>query len=902
MYIRRGRRYPRFSRVVSLLAVLTLLGGVCLTGHGAAEEYPRYFHSVFSSVSEVKTAAEATAREVEAEGIVLLKNSGALPLKPGASVALLGVTAMDPVYGGVGSASIGTGAAPDFRDALTASGFEITTGVLLDAYVSQEAGRRADRIGEVNWDRLTFEGHGEDAVFVVGRTCGEDNDATFPITDAENGDYLRLNADEMSVLDGLIAQKKAGMIRSVMVVINSANPIALDFAENADVDAVLWIGTVGHVGLYALGDVLNGTINPSGSLPDTWWMDNRLDPVQNNFGPMVYEGADDFRYPSVARSFNRYVVYQEGIYVGYRYAETRYADCVMGTPNTGDFRYEDTVARPFGFGLSYTTFAYSDLRVEKTGNGTRTEYQVTVDMTNTGSVSGKKAVQVYAQKPYTDYDRKWQIEKSAVDLVGFGKTSLLAPGATETVTIAVPEYFLTSYDAANTEVFILDEGTYALTVADNAHTAVNNILAASGYGVDGDPAMVFTADYAFDDETYASAYGTGVEVCSLFSCADMNRYDGCGSNEVTYYSRSDWAGTVTDGPVQLRMTSTMYADLLLTEDDLPDEDEADWPVMGADAGIRLIDMQGVPYEDERWETFLDQLTFEDMARLCVNGFRMTYPIAGIGKPMTIDHNGPTGVTQRYDYGENGYAHQLNDPDGQMIGTCYPCNGIAAATMNAQLMQHMGEMIGEEAMWAGYAGLYGSGLNIHRSPYEGRMFEYYAEDGVLTGLIDTAETLGIQSKGVYVYNKHLVLNEQEENRAGLGTWCNEQALREIYLRAFELPIIYADAKCVMSSYNRLGAVWSSACTELMTDWLRGEVGMDGFAITDMFDTTYMVKANAIAAGCDIPDSYAGDDISELIDFAPDGEWENPAMVQAMRRSCHRVLYTVVNSRGMDGIAR
>lgn len=324
--------------------------------------------------------------------------------------------------------------------------------------------------------------------------------------------------------------------------------------------------------------------------------------------------------------------------------------------------------------------------------------------------------------------------------------------------------------------------------------------------------------------------------------------------------------------------------------------------MGEDAGVKLIDMQGVPYEDERWETFLDQLTFEDMARLCVNGFRMTYPIANIGKPMTIDHNGPTGVTQRYDYGENGYAHQLNDPDGGMLGTCYPCNGIAAVTMNVQLMQHMGEMIGEEAMWAGYAGLYGSGLNIHRSPYEGRMFEYYAEDGVLTGLIDAAETLGIQSKGMYVYNKHLVLNEQEENRAGLGTWCNEQALREIYLRAFELPIIYADAKCVMSSYNRLGAVWSSACTELMTDWLRGEVGMDGFAITDMFDTTYMVKANAIAAGCDIPDSYAGDDISELIDFAPDGEWENPAMMQAMRRSCHRVLYTVVNSRGMDGIAR
>ena len=252
--------------------------------------------------------------------------------------------------------------------------------------------------------------------------------------------------------------------------------------------------------------------------------------------------------------------------------------------------------------------------------------------------------------------------------------------------------------------------------------------------------------------------------------------------------------------------------------------------------------------------------------------------------------------------DSGYAVQTNDPDKNMKGTCYPCNGIIAATMNSQLVEEVGELIGEDAMWAGYAGLYGTGLNIHRSPYSGRVFEYYSEDGILTGLIDARETVGIQSKGVYVYNKHFVLNDQENNRAGIGTWCNEQALREIYLRAFELPIIQADAQCVMTAFNRLGAIWAGAYTELLTDWLRGEAGMSGFAVTDMYDGTYMVKVNEIVAGNDLPDNFVGEDISELKDYGPDGAKANPMVAQALRTSAKRVLNTVVNSRGMDGISQ
>ena len=291
---------------------------------------------------------------------------------------------------------------------------------------------------------------------------------------------------------------------------------------------------------------------------------------------------------------------------------------------------------------------------------------------------------------------------------------------------------------------------------------------------------------------------------------------------------------------------------------------------------------------------------------------MTVSVTEIGKPETLDHNGPSGVTQKYSLGSNGYAVQTNDPNKEETGTCYPCNGIIAATFNDKLVEEVGNLIGEDAMWAGYAGFYGTGLNIHRTPYAGRVFEYYSEDGILTGLIAGVETKAIQSKGVYVYNKHFVLNDQEEQRQGIGTWCNEQALREIYLRAFELPIVNADAKCVMTAFNRVGATWSGASYNLQTAWLRGEAGMSGFGVTDMYDGSYMSKPHEVLAGNDIPDNYPGtsgtggdkstSDLGfEFAQYAPGASKENAPLARAMRESAHRILYTVVHSRGMDGIS-
>lgn len=891
------------SKVVSTLA------------EGETEGYARYFESKYNSIAELKAAGEAKVREVEGEGIVLLKNdNNILPLKEGSNVALVGVTILDPVYGGTGSGAVDANGAANYYDVMTQAGYNVVDKELLDYYVEKEAKRNAHEIGEIKWSKVKKNngdtiGNGEDVVFVVGRVGGEGNDVTVTIDDTLDDDYLKLNENELSILEGLKELKDDGKIRSITMIINSANPMSVGFLndEAYGVDAALWVGSVGQTGIYAVGDVISGKTNPSGSLPDTWWVDNQLNPVQNNFGSYTYADANNFDLGTNANKFNQYVVYQEGIYVGYKYTETRYEDVVMGTPNAGDFNYNSVVGYPFGFGLSYTSFSFSDMQVEKTGEGRQTSYDVSVKVTNTGAVAGKKTVQVYAQKPYTEYDKQNGIEKAAVELAGYGKTAILQPGESEVVKVNVPEYFLTSYDATGTGVYILDEGHYYLTVADDSHAAANNILAAKGMTTEngmtaaGDASLTYGMDYTFDAETYAASYGTGSEVKSLFADADVNRYEGSGDNSVVYYSRSNWAGTVTSGPVQLAMTAQIAADAKLDDSDLPDATGMEFPTMGESANLQLVNMMDYDYDDPQWDIFMDQLTYEQMAKLCANGLRMTINIDAIGKPLTVDHNGPSGVTQKYSVGENGYAVQTNDPQKDIKGTCYPCNGIIAATFNDELIREVGELIGEDAMWAGYAGLYGTGLNIHRSPYAGRVFEYYSEDGTLTGLVDAAETLGIQSKGVYVYNKHFVLNDQENNRAGIATWVNEQALRENYLRAFELPIVNADAKCVMTAFNRLGAQWAGAYTELLTDWLRGEAGMEGFAVTDMYDDTYMVKANEVVAGNDIPDNYVGDDISQFAAYGPNGSTPNAAVAQALRTSSKRVLYTVLHSRGMDGIS-
>lgn len=916
--------------------------------------YPRYYESEYSSVAELKAAGLAKGREVIAEGATLLKNNGLLPLS-GKNVSLFGASAATPVYGGTGSGAVDTAGAPNFVDSFEAAGLTVNNKSLMDWYIEKEYGREFSAgksgINEARWSRVaaspaasTF-GKGEVAVFVVGRVGGEASDLSatnhsdggknpLQADVTANSDYLMLNREELDVLAGLKGLKDTGALSGIVVLINSANPVACAFLDDAayGIDAALWIGSVGQSGIYAVGDILTGAVNPSGSLPDTWWTNNLYNPVMANFGKYTYTNAGDYSFASSASKYTSYVVYQESIYVGYRYTETRYEDVVLGTAGAGNFDYNEVVSYPFGYGLSYTEFSFDDLTVTKEGTGTDTTYNVSVKVTNTGSEAGKKAVQIYAQKPFVGRDG---VETSAVELVGYGKTTeIIEPNESEIVTVSVPEYFLTSYDALGSGVYILEDGAHYLTAAANSHEAINNILAAKGKTIadgmtaNGNSDMVHSIEYEFDKITYSKAYGTGKEVTSLFAGADINRYSGKGSNSVNYLSRNNWEGTLklwndsnadgeNDNYEKLVMTDAMRDDAVLDEADIPANDN-NWPVMGSTATkYRLINLMKdengapIPYEDKMWEDLLNQLTYEDLSRLCAVGLRMTVSLSSIAKPETLDHNGPSGVTQKYSAGPNGYANITDDPDKNMTGTCYPCNGIIAATMNDKLAKEVGELIGEDAMWAGYAGFYGSGLNIHRAPYAGRVFEYFSEDGILTGLINTHETIGIQSKGVYVYNKHFVLNDQEQHRQGLATWVSEQALREIYLRAFELPIVDADAKCVMTAFNRIGAVWAGASGELLTDWLRGEAGMSGFAVTDMYEGDYMSKPHEVLAGNDIPDNYPGSSGTgitigltnlgfEFEEYGPNGATPNAQIARAMRVSAHRILYTVLHSRGMDGV--
>ncbi|MCD8223127.1 MAG: glycoside hydrolase family 3 C-terminal domain-containing protein [Clostridiales bacterium] len=927
--------------------------------HEDTSEFIRYYESEYENIAELKAAGYDIVRRVEEEGAVLLKNDNdVLPMKD-TKLSLFGAASTDPLYGGTGSAGIESDDVPDYKTALENVGFTINN-ELYDWYSNSGYGRTIGEgntvtgfpisIGEAPWSEIEKNcgsglGTGEAALFIIGRNAGEGGDHEVANqSDGLNGDYLTLNTEELSILKGLKELKDEGRFSAIVVLINSPNPLSCAFINDDEygVDAALWIGAVGQTGLYAVADLLKGNATPSGKLSDTFWMDNRLNPAIANFGSYVYENADQYTFADPERFIN-YVVYQEGVYVGYRYTETRYEDKILGTPNTGDYQYEEVVAYPFGYGLSYTNFEYSDFTVEKGGQGRETTYEATVTVTNIGEAEGKEAVEIYLQKPYTSYDVENQIEKPSVELVGYAKTDTLKPGEYQKLTISIPEYYFTSFDAYGAGTYILSEGTHYLTVAENAHNAVNNILAkkgktmADGMTAEGNAQMVFDIDYAFDTETYRMAMGTGNEVTARFDFVDMNRYEGRGENTITYCSRNDWEGTlslwkdedgdkVSDDYVRLAMTDQIAKDLVLDDDDIPADPEGmEFPTMGStNTALQLIDLRvdengnEIPFEDPLWDSLLDQLTYDQLTKIVSIGMRMTVGIEEIGKPETLDHNGSTGVTQAYGNGQNGYATITDDPDKSLTGTQFPCNGIMAATWNDLLIKEAGELFGEDAMWAGYSGIYGTGLNIHRTPYGGRVFEYYSEDPILSGLMVASETAGIQSKGVYVYNKHFVMNDQENNRRGIGTWATEQAMREIYLRAFELPILYADAKCVMTSFNRLGAFWSGGSYALITEWLRGEAGMSGFAVTDMqgkYAVTYMSVPHEVLAGNDLPDGYPGrvetgadlsdvtEDIllSEFVPYAPGGKKESATMAWAMRESAHRVLYTVVHSRGMDGIA-
>ena len=864
----------------------------------------QYFTSDFESAEEMTEYGIEICKQVEAEGAALLLNeNNALPLAAGSKVSCFSGSSVNLVYGGTGSGNIDASTADTLKSALEGAGMEVN-GSLWDFYNSEEAAPYARfdgdftssaKVGEVPWDAYPQEvldsvaSYGDAAIVTFSRVGGEGADLEYADTN-----YLALNEDEKDMMANLASMKADGTIGKIIVLINTANPLQVDFLKNNEygVDACLWIGDVGISGINAVAEILAGTINPSGSLVDTYCYDNYSAPAMANFVPTTYEGYEEGIIPDNAKS---YMIYQEGIYVGYKYYETRYEDYVMGTGNAGSYAYGDEVAFPFGYGLSYTEFAYSDMEVNY--NAANDQFEVKVTVTNTGDTySGKETVQVYSQSPYTTYDVENKVEKPSVALCGFAKTDILAPGESQDVTVIVEKRDLASFDAYGAGTYILDEGDYYLTVATDAHNAVNNTLAAKGYttetsegrmDADGDATLAYkwTQD-SFDATTYSTSVN-GTQITAQLTQSDLNLYEGNGGQSVTYLTRNDWMGTYPTEITQLALTEQLIKNLQDIQYDPADYEAVEMPTLGADNGLKLIDMYGKEYDDPDWEKLLDQLTFDEMVSMIGDSFHWTMPMESVQAPGTREENGPQGLT----------ASLLGSDKTQLKATAFTSEDVMAATFNVDLMTEVGKVIGNNCLHANIACLYGPGNNIHRTPYGGRNFEYYSEDGFLSGKISQYEVAAIQAKGVDVVMKHFALNDCEQDRIGLGVWLGEQAAREIYLKAFQAPFEYGDANGVMMAYTRWGTQWSGANKGLVTGIMRNEWGSNGKSITDNVLTTYVNGVDGILAGTSYYDAMMPYVTKLLPQYKND-----PVIVSAMKEACHHNLYALVNSCGINGLGK
>lgn len=883
-----------------------------------------YYEGDFATEEERTATGAALVKQVEAEGAALLTNdNAALPLEVGAKVSLFSTSSVNIVYGGTGSANVDTTKCDDLKTALEKADFEVNETLWNfykegDAaiYTREDAGATAQdsaaaddamssygkaEIVEAPWNIYTedvlksVESYGDAAIVVLSRIGGEGADCYFDHTLGDGKNYLALNQDEKDMMAGIKKLKDEGKVDKIIVLINTSNALQVDFLKDNEygVDAALWIGGVGATGINAVAEILNGTINPSGSLVDTYCYDNYSSPAMKNFSTVVYEG-DTTKIPGHA---DTYMIYQEGIYVGYKYYETRYEDYVMGSGNAGKYTYSDDVAFPFGYGLSYTTFEYSDMKLAY--DAATTTYTIKVKVTNTGDVAGKETVQIYVSSPYTDYDIANKVEKASVSLVGFDKTQILKPGESETLTIEVDGDYVASYDAYGAGTYILDAGDYYFTAATDAHNAVNNVLAAKGFtpsstakrmDAAGDASLVATWNNPKLDTTTYAVSDAGVEIKNQLNDSDPNLNENVGQ-KVTYLTRNDWEGTMPSPEKTIKIALNDYLVQALQDQQYKTDPNAtaEMPTLGADNGLKLYDMIGLDYDDPKWDTLLDQLTFDEMVSLIGDSFHWTMPILSVQAPGTRDENGPQGLTVAL------FGSKLG-----VETTALTSEDVLAATFNKELAYEIGNIVGNDCLDAKVSFLYGPGANTHRTPYGGRNFEYYSEDGYLSSEIGKWEVKGIEEKGVFVVMKHFALNDSEQDRIGLGVWLNEQAAREIYLRAFQgaLEDSQGSGNGVMMAYTRWGARWSGANAGLIKGIMNGEWNCNGLQITDNVLNSMVNGIDGVMNGTTTYDSMLAFMITGNGGLAQYSE--DPVAVTAMREACHHNLYAIANSQAMNGI--
>lgn len=799
---------------------------------------------------QAKEAALAMAQEIGAEGIVLLENKGnALPLESGAKVNLFGYATVDPLYGGTGSGASDASANVDLIQGLTNAGIEVNQ-ELVDFYRNSGV-KRPDQSGftgsnftpaEVPASQYTdallqnAKAYSDVAVVMFSRIGGEGGDLPMDMSAAGYGDdsrtYLQLTQDEEDLLDLIEAQG----FGKVIVLINSSNAMELGFLDEDYIDAALWIGGPGSRGMNAVGEVLSGVVNPSGRLPDTYAYDHSTAPA--------YWNAGDFSYSNLNR--RNYVEYVEGIYVGYRYYETRYIDNVTG--ECDETSYQKVVQYPFGYGLSYTNFEQI-IEDYSTDNGTIT---MKVKVTNTGDAAGKEVVQVYFTAPYT----VGGIEKAHVVLAAFGKTGELQPKDSETVTLSFAVDDMASYDENGAGCYVLDAGTYQIKLMANAHEVIDS------------------REYVVNETvTYGEGNARGTDLT-----AAVNRFEDVANGQITkYVSRADWEGTTPTTRVESKDASAETVAAFTNAAVYADDPNAQ-SIVFANNGLTLEDMAGLPYDDPKWAQLLEQLSIDDMTNMISNGGWSTPEVPSVGKPATNDLDGPAGI---------------NSLVSNLQGVSYPSGALIGATWNQDLVESFGETFGAEAVANHVVGLYAPAVNIHRTPYSGRNFEYYSEDALLSGKLGASMVQGYATQGVYGYVKHFALNDQESNRLSISVWSNEQAMRELYLKAFEIVVKEGKTTAIMSSYSNLGNTWAGGSYALLTEVLRNEWGFQGMVITDsaMGNTSWMDVNLAIRAGGDMMLCLMGVNLDSSTNTAQ----------QAMRRASHNILYTQANSMAVAAAA-
>lgn len=853
----------------------------------------------------------ALGTQIVNEGVVLLKNeSSALPL-----------SAADGTVTAFGNA--GPSYHAGFDAAMKNAGFTFNDAAW-EFYTNGSQNVLGWQVNENPWSSVEaadfIQDDGGVAIVFLGRRGHEGSDTQW----YEDHDYLALSQEEKDLLNGVAELRRAGSFSKMVVCVSTSNTISWEDGDWSDaIDALVWYGNISSsgygaalpYGMPAFVQVLDGTVNPSGRLADTIYKDNQANPVMANFGRIdanlselsdgkldeVSHENDNWRPSNTKGNHWRHdYVYAEGIYLGYRYPETRYEDKVLGQGNAGDFSYDSYVAYPFGAGLSYASFSYSGLAVEEGDDA----FTVTVTVTNNGSVAGKHAALVFVQTPYTDYDRENGIEKASIELKGYEKTQQLEPGASETLSISVAKHELAAYDAKTAKTYVLDEGDYYFTVAGSAHEAVNNVLAAKGkttvdgMTADGDDSLVQVwSNPDFDAETFAVSAVTGNGITNLFDEVDPNKNPLMSDkNAISWLSRSDWTGTFPNEPANLVYTDAVADEAKPISYQAGSGDAGSVPThkFGQSSDLVLVDMMGKDYDDGDWEALVSELTYEEMVDF-VNDPESA--ITKIGKPETVAGNGSQGWAPIFTV-------------SGLTGMTWPSKETTATTFNTEIHEGIGHLTGENllhsaTMESKNVSLYGWSCNAHRSPYSGRNFEYYSEDPYLGGRACAEETKSIIEKGALVYTKHCAGNDQEEYRHGVPSWANEQTLREIYLRQFEKAVVEGGANGIMSGFHRLGMKWSGENRALLVDWLEGELGYKGTTITDQFEAPQMDAPDGLLSGTHVWLGTTSDSDGRKVcrEVLLQDDYKNDPVIQdALFGAVHRALYNYANSLAMNGLTR